>query len=256
MASVLSTIIEQKRVEIAALKRDRGRLRTFQVPPRRDFLTALTGCPPLAIIAEVKKGSPSKGVIRHDFDPVVIAKKYHAAGAQAVSVLTDEKFFFGSEAYLPAVREAMPLPVLRKDFIIDPLQVEQTAAMGADAMLLIAAALDDVQMKDLYQMTRELGIVPLIEIHNSEELDRAMRIEPPLIGINNRNLSTFVTDIAVTIDLIKHIPQTVTVVSESGIECREQAQRLSTAGVTALLVGESLMRCDDPAILLRDLKAQ
>lgn len=255
MSTFLATILEEKKKEVFRSKNGGGVSPVFgEVPQRRDFLKALDCGDSLGIIAEVKKASPSKGVIRPDFDPVAIARAYERSGVQVISVLTDEKFFQGSVSYLLQVREAAGLPVLRKDFIIDPLQVEQTAAMGADAMLLIAAALDDVLLRDLYQMASELAIQPLIEIHNGHELDGVMRLEPGLIGINNRNLSTFVTDINVTLELVRHIPQEVLVVSESGISTAEQARTLRRAGVRALLVGESLMRRDDPAELVAELR--
>ena len=257
MSTFLATILEEKKKEVFRSKNEGGVSSVFgEVPQRRDFLKALDCGDTLGIIAEVKKASPSKGVIRPDFDPVAIARSYERSGVQAISVLTDEKFFQGSISYLLQVREAAGLPVLRKDFIIDPLQVEQTAAMGADAMLLIAAALDDVLLRDLYQMASELAVQPLIEIHNGHELDRVMRLEPRLIGINNRNLSTFVTDINVTLELVRHIPREVLVVSESGISTAEQARTLRSAGVRALLVGESLMRQDDPAELVAELRGE
>jgi indole-3-glycerol phosphate synthase len=257
MGSVLDKILTTKKEEVAVLKRDRSRLRSaYPTVTRRDFCAALFEDASLAIIAEVKKASPSKGIIRHDFDPVRIAESYRNAGANAVSVLTDEKYFMGSTEFLVSIRAVIDLPVLRKDFIIDMVQVEQTAAIGADAMLLVVAALDDIQMRDLFQASRGLGIEPLIEVHNGRELDRAMRLEPILLGINNRDLSTFVTNINVTIDLMAHIPDSVVTVSESGIENREQALAIKSAGVKALLVGESLMRQDDPATLLQELKAR
>ncbi|MBN1758824.1 MAG: indole-3-glycerol phosphate synthase TrpC [Chitinispirillaceae bacterium] len=255
MSTFLDTILEEKRKEIVLLKKEGAAVSGGEpVPPRREFLSALDCGDRLGIIAEVKKASPSKGVIRPDFDPVAIAQAYERSGVQAISVLTDEKFFQGSYAFLLQVRETVSLPVLRKDFIIDPVQVEQTAAMGADAMLLIAAALDDVQLRDLHPMTSELEIQPLIEIHNGRELDRVMRLEPQLIGINNRNLSTFVTDVGVTLELVRHIPRDVLVVSESGISIAEQARTLHSAGVRALLIGESLMRRDDPTELVAELR--
>jgi indole-3-glycerol phosphate synthase len=193
-------------------------------------------------------------VIKADFDPLKISTIYEKSGASAISVLTDEKFFQGHIDYLKSVRTNVSLPVLRKDFIIDILQVEQTALINADAMLLIAACLDDSLMKDLYQAAAELGIEVLIEIHNTKELDRAMRLDPLVIGINNRDLDTFVTDISVTVELIKHIPQNITVVSESGIRDGNDAAKLKTSGVRALLVGESLMRSDDTGGLVKELR--
>ena len=255
MNKILQTIIEQKCAEVRILKDMKSDLANAKrTDTRRPFAGALDRRPELAIIAEVKKASPSKGVIRADFDPVKISTVYEESGASAISVLTDEKFFQGSVDYLKAVRGNVSIPVLRKDFIIDILQVQHTAQINADAMLLIAAALSDGQMKDLYQAAGELDIEVLIEIHNTRELDRAMKLEPAVIGINNRNLETFVTDIAVTMELARHIPGNVAVVSESGIGNGNQAAELSKAGVRALLVGESLMRADDMGGLLKELR--
>ena len=255
MHSILQKIISDKDEEVRQLRTAGIAAERFGSPPaRRDFIGALTeNSEKLAVIAEVKKASPSKGLIREDFDPVAIAKLYEKAGANCISVLTDEKYFQGSMQYLVAVRQAACLPVLRKDFIVDVLQVEETAACGADAMLLIAAALDDLQLKDLYQAAGELGLQTLIEIHNHAELECVMKLEPSLIGINNRDLDTFKTDVAISLNLIKDIPHEVAVVSESGIREAAQAQMLFSAGVRALLVGESLMRQDDPSELLQSL---
>jgi indole-3-glycerol phosphate synthase len=255
MQSFLDTILLQKREEVTLLKRGGKNSDASQtVPPRREFVGSLEKAPGLGIIAEVKKASPSKGVIRPDFDPVAIARSYERAGADAVSVLTDERFFQGSLSYLLTIRNSIGLPVLRKDFIIDIAQVEQTAAAGADAILLIAAILDKIHLRDLYEASCELGVQPLIEVHHLNELDRVMTVEPNLLGVNNRDLATFVTDTNITLEIVKHIPGEVSVVSESGIENGGQAQRLSAAGVRALLVGESLMRQEDPSPLLAELR--
>ena len=255
MNKILQTIIEQKRVEVRALKDMKSALANAKrSEPRRPFAAALDKLPELAVIAEVKKASPSKGLIRADFDPIKISTVYVEGGGAAISVLTDEKFFQGHTDYLISVRGNVPLPVLRKDFIIDVLQVQQTAAINADAMLLIAAALDDSQLRDLYQAAGELDIEVLIEIHNTRELDRVMKLEPAVIGINNRDLDTFVTDISVTSELIKHIPKEVAVVSESGIKDESQALKLASAGVRALLVGESLMKAEDTVALIKKLR--
>jgi indole-3-glycerol phosphate synthase len=192
MPTFLEKILEQKKAEVSAL---RGKRFNCRVSPRRPFCEALDKRPQLAIIAEIKKASPSKGLIRPDFDPVAIAAAYEKGGASAISVLTDERFFMGHAEYIVAAREKVGLPVLRKDFIIDPLQVEETAHMGADAMLLIAEALEPGQLMDLYQSARELDIEVLIELHSVRELDKVMRLDPPLIGINNRDLFTFATDL-------------------------------------------------------------
>jgi indole-3-glycerol phosphate synthase len=250
MPTFLDTILQQKRSEAAAL---RGRKFLRRQSPKRPFIEALDKQPQLAIIAEVKKASPSKGLIRPDFDPVAIAKAYEEGGASAISVLTDERFFQGHIEYLLAVREAVKLPVLRKDFIIDIRQVEETAHIGADAMLLIAEALDAVQLGDLYQAALELDLDVLIELHAADQLDKVMRVGPKLVGINNRNLATFKTDLATTEELTKLIPREVTVVAESGISNRSDAERMRAAGVRALLVGESLMREKEPGALIKEI---
>lgn len=248
----LPTILGAKQAEVKALKQRRSEF-CGRSDKARPFALSLKRNNELAIIAEVKKASPSKGLIRPDFDPVAIAMGYEKGGAAAISVLTDEKFFLGAEQYLKDVRAAVALPVLRKDFIIDTLQVEQSAAMNADAMLLIVAALSDGQLAELYEATFELGMEPLIEIHNGKELDRAMRLSPPLLGINNRDLKTFQVSLDVTIELMRHIPGEVTVVSESGIANADDARFCRDAGVRALLVGESLVRLADPGPLMHIL---
>lgn len=255
MTTILDKIIDRKKDEVSKLKRNPVDY-ICKGGPKRSFIKALKAAPSLAIISEIKKASPSRGIIRKDFDPVMIARSYETGGAHAISVLTDVHFFQGSIEYLQIVRETTSLPVLRKDFIIDILQVEETSRIGADAMLLIAAALDNSQVRDLYQAALDLDIDPLIEIHSTNELDRAMYLDPPLIGINNRNLSTFVTDINLTLDLVSLIPSTVTVISESGIENGDQARMLKASGVKGLLVGESLMRFDNPEKLISELRCE
>jgi indole-3-glycerol phosphate synthase len=253
MPTFLDKIIAQKKVEVAGL---RGKRFNRRGSPRRPFCETLDKRPQLAIIAEIKKASPSKGLIRPDFDPVAIAEAYEKGGAGAISVLTDERFFQGHAEYLIAVREKTGLPVLRKDFIIDALQVEETAHMGADAMLLIAEALEPGQLMDLSQGAQELDIEVLIELHGARELDKVMRVNPRLIGINNRDLFTFATDLNTTIDLVRHIPKEIKVVSESGIKDTMDARLLRDAGVCALLVGESLMRSKDVEGLIRELRLE
>jgi len=250
MGSFLETILKEKRREVAALK---GKSFGPRSSPKRSLLAALDTLSELAIIAEIKKASPSKGLICKDFDPKKIAGRYEKGGASVLSVLTDRKFFQGQSAFLIEARETVALPVLRKDFIIDPVQVRETAHMGADAMLLIAEAVSDTQLRDLYQAAAELDIDVLIELHGAKQLDKVMKVEPKIIGINNRDLSTFVTDLNVTIDLIRHVPKDVLVVSESGIKNRKDAEALKTAGVIALLVGESLMCSSDMEALLKEL---
>jgi indole-3-glycerol phosphate synthase len=253
MPSFLENILSQKNSELSRLRERAG---SFQKrsSPKRPFLKSLNTQPHLAIIAEIKKASPSKGLIRHDFDPVAIAAEYEKGGACAVSVLTDEKYFQGHIEHLMAVRETIALPVLRKDFIIDPLQVQETAHSNADAVLLIAEALDASQLIDLYQATLELEIDPLIELHSARQLDKVMKLEPPAIGINNRDLLTFKVDLATTVELIKHIPKEVIVVAESGIRGASDARLLRDAGVRALLVGESLMLAHDVGELIKALQ--
>jgi indole-3-glycerol phosphate synthase len=255
MHAKLKEIVDQKKIELSRIREHRsdycGRTDT-----RRQFACALRNESGLAIIAEVKKASPSKGIIQPNFDPVAIAKKYETGGASAISVLTDVNFFQGSNEYLRRARRAVKVPILRKEFIIDPIQVEETAWLNGDAMLLIAAILSDNQMAELYAAAIALEIEPLIEVHTEEELERVMRLNPEIIGINNRNLDTFVTDIQTTFSLIEHIPSGITVVSESGIENADQAIKLKAAGVDALLVGETLVKLGEPEQMIRSLSCK
>jgi indole-3-glycerol phosphate synthase len=253
MPDILTTIIEHKKTEVRQLRERRAAL-IGRTDANRGFYKALMEAESLAVIAEVKKASPSKGVIAADFDPVATAERYQTGGASALSVLTDERFFQGAAQYLIDVRRSVKLPVLRKDFIIDPLQVLETATLNADAMLLIVAALSDGQLEELYSAAVEMNIEPLIEIHNGAELDRAMRIEPKLLGINNRDLHSFNIDIRQTLELILHIPREVAVISESGIFTAVDTEPLIAAGVRAVLVGEALMRAEDPARLIPQLR--
>jgi indole-3-glycerol phosphate synthase len=253
MQSFLVKICDQKKHEVSRL-RDRAGSFQKRSSPKRLFLKSLDKRPHLAVIAEIKKASPSKGVICTDFDPVTIAKKYEQGGACAVSVLTDEKYFQGHIEHLMAVREAIALPVLRKDFIIDPLQVQETVHSNADAVLLIAEALEAVQLLDLYQAALELEIDPLIELHSARQLDKVMKLAPPAIGINSRDLCTFTVDLAATLELVKHIPKEIAIVAESGIRGASDARLLRDAGVRALLVGESLMQAKDAGELIKVLQ--
>jgi indole-3-glycerol phosphate synthase len=222
--------------------------------PRRGFLAALTR-PGRHIIAEVKKASPSKGVIRADFDPVAIARDYAASGATAISVLTEERFFQGSGDFLTSIRAAVPQPLLRKDFIFDPYQVVEARALGADAVLLIVAMLDDAQLRDLRAVAREHGLDTLVEVHDEPELDRAQAASCDLIGINNRNLHTFETTLAVTEKLAPRARPGALLVGESGIDSPRDVARLERCGVRVLLVGETLMRARSPGDKLRELLA-
>ena len=252
---ILDTIVARKYEEVAALK-ERGLPQLEQpVEPPRGFIRALTTAPGVAIIAEAKKASPSKGVIQPDFDPVRIARNYRLGGAHCLSVLTDVDFFQGSLDYIPLVREAVNLPVLRKDFIIDPLQIEEARAVGADAILLIAAIPDVEQLRDFRLLAESLGMDALVEVHDERELDAAMAAESRLIGVNNRNLNDFTVSLETTFRLLQKIPKTTPVVSESGIASVSDMLRLKAAGVKAALIGESLMRAGKQDQLLREFLA-
>lgn len=207
----------------------------------------------IAIITEVKKASPSKGIIRHDFDPVAIAKTYEQAGAACLSVLTDEPYFQGRDSYLQDIRKAVSLPLLRKDFMIDPYQIYESRALGADCVLLIMAALDDERAKDLYDLATGLSMDVLVEIHDEEELERALKLDPRMIGVNNRNLKTLEVSLETGLKLAEKIPDNVLKVAESGIETPEHIKTFLSAGYQAFLVGESLMRQDDIAAAVKNL---
>lgn len=249
---ILDTIVARKREEVAALKKTGLKPLDREIDPPRGFYDALVDFSGVAIIAEAKKASPSKGVIQPDFDPVRIAKRYKAGGAQAMSVLTDVDFFQGSIDYIPQVRDAVDLPVLRKEFIIDPLQIEEAIAYGADAILLIAAILDVAQMRDFRQLAEELGMDVLVEVHDESEAESALEAGSRLIGINNRNLNDFTVDLNTTLRLQRLIPGEIPVVSESGIATKEDMAKLREAGVAAALIGESLMRSMDQGELLKE----
>lgn len=257
MANILDTIVEQKRLEVAKLPERiiaAGDLRDAMLErgERRDFLAALLKpqIGDVALIAEVKKASPSKGVICEDFDPVRIAKEYEAAGASCLSVLTDEKFFQGSLDYLRQIREVVKLPLLRKDFILDERQILEAIEWGADAILLIVAILDDARLKRFHDLAVETGLAVLVEVHDAAELNRALAIGASLIGVNNRDLTTFKVDLATTERLaakLSQIPNPRTqsrrlLVAESGIHTRSDVERLARCGAGAILVGESLVR--------------
>lgn len=255
---ILDRIVAQKRLEIARLKNAGIALppswRGKEIDPPRGFRKALVEYPGVSIIAEVKKASPSKGVICEDFDPVRIAGNYQKSGAQAISVLTDSQFFQGSLLYLMQVREAVSLPVLRKDFIIDEMQIREAATHGADAILLIAAILDPYQLREYQVCAGELGMDVLVEVHDEREVEMALAADSRLIGINNRNLKDFSMDINTTFRLKKMIPAEIPVVSESGLRDQEDIRRLAEAGVTAALIGETLMRAGSPGDVLRGLR--
>lgn len=248
---MLRKIVEQKREEISRLKADTTVAKMLTeakgMPAPRGFRQALAASSrPVSVIAEVKKASPSKGLIRPDFDPVAIARAYQEAHAECISVLTDETFFQGSLSYLRSIREAIDRPLLRKDFLLDELQVVEARAAGADCVLLIAAILEGEQLQHLSKTAEELGMDVLIEVHDRRECETVFRYtEPKLIGINNRNLNTFQTDLKVTHEVIADIPSTITVVSESGISIPADIENVREAGARAVLVGEHFMRQQD-----------
>jgi indole-3-glycerol phosphate synthase len=246
----LQTILDQKRLEIARILPRLEHLRTAALLRNdyRGFEAALDRGPEaLGLIAEVKKASPSAGVIAESFDPVARAKGYEAAGAHAISVLTDEKFFQGSLGYLTQIRKAVALPLLRKDFILHEVQIYEAAVAGADAILLIVAALDQPDLERLHQTALDLGLDVLVEVHTLEEMDRASDCGATLIGVNNRNLTTFEVDLHATEILSEQAPEGALLVSESGIKTNADVRRVFACGVNALLVGESLMRSGDVA---------
>ncbi len=257
---ILKKIILDKAEEIVArrsrISLDEIKSKVKDTVPTRGFTTAIKqriSEGKLAVIAEVKKASPSKGVIRENFDPVEIALSYEKAGATCLSVLTDEKYFQGNDQYLIDARAACNLPVLRKDFMIDPYQVYEARAMGADCILLIVACLEDKQMQDLAWLAAELGLDVLVEVHDREELERGLMIRTPLIGINNRNLRTFETSLQTTIDLLPDILHDRTIVTESGIHTPEDIAMMRRHEVFTFLVGEAFMRAADPGQKLRKL---
>jgi indole-3-glycerol phosphate synthase len=254
---VLERILARKREEVAALRASTSRAelaaRAAAAPAPRGFARAVATGPAPRVIAEFKRASPSKGEIRPGAEPAAIARQYAAAGAAALSVLTDRDFFRGALADLEAARAACTLPVLRKDFTIDPLQLLEARAAGADAALLIVAALDDGRLRELYACGRELGLDLLVEVHDEPELERALALGRPLLGINNRDLRDFKTDVAVTRALLPRAAGH-TVVSESGLDSPEVLRALAAEGASAFLVGEALMRAADPGAALRALR--
>jgi indole-3-glycerol phosphate synthase len=254
--SILDTIIENKKIEIERSK-ERCPLTTLELglhdtPGTRDFYRALDG-ESVRVIAEIKKASPSKGVLRADFDPVSIALGYEKGGAAALSVLTDEKFFMGSLSYLRAVREAVGIPLLRKDFIIDPYQVYESRLGGADALLLIVSALGQDSLKELLRLTHSLDMNAVVEVHDKEELGRALDAGSRIVGINNRDLRTFEVDLGVTERLSRNIPDGVIVVTESGIGSGADIKKLGKHGVRVFLIGETFMKARDPGLELSNL---
>jgi indole-3-glycerol phosphate synthase len=258
MPTILERIVETKRREIAAAKqavpeRELER-RAAALPACRDFTQAIGKPSTIHVIAEVKKASPSAGVIRAEFDPVAIAKIYESHGAAAISVLTDVDYFQGSLAYLTAVRQAVACPVLRKDFILERYQLLEARAAGADAALLIAECLPDEKINELQREATALGLHTLVELHNAAELPRVLDCGAKVIGINNRDLNTFTTRLEHTLELLPRIPADRIVVSESGIRTPADLERLRSAGARAVLVGESLMRAPDIGAALDELR--
>jgi indole-3-glycerol phosphate synthase len=257
-ADILELIVAKKRSEIEAAK---ARMPLAELEalarrglPARDFVGALRRHRP-AVIAEIKRASPSRGVLRTDFDPGEIAKSYEKHGASCMSVLTDEQFFQGSPEHLAQARAACALPALRKDFIIDPYQVVESRALGADCILLIVACLELGKMAALESLAREFGMAVLVEVHDAAELEMALALRTPLIGINNRNLRTFETRLETTLDLLPRIPADRIVVTESGIASSADVARLRSRGVHTFLVGEAFMRAPDPGKALQQLFA-
>ena len=247
MNSILQKIAEHKKQEISAAKKMRP-LSSFNdqpLLPPRDFSAALTPTVKPAIIAEIKKASPSKGLIRPDFDVAQIASIYQKYGARCISVLTDIEFFQGHPDYLALAKNNCSLPVLRKDFIIDPYQIHESLNLGADCILLIVALLDDAQLMDFCQLAQDLNMAVLIESHTHRELERALRLPSPLIGINNRSLHDFKTDIQLSINLKKYIPQDKIIITESGINTRDDVSLMQAHGINTFLIGESLMRAEN-----------
>jgi indole-3-glycerol phosphate synthase len=249
MPTILDKIVATKRIEIerakAAMPEAELRARLADAPPVRDFFTPLAAGGPIKLIAEVKKASPSAGVIRADFNPVAIAKTYEAHGASCISVLTDESYFQGRLDDLRQIRAATSLPMLRKDFVLDVYQVVEARAAGADAVLLIAECLDDCNLRKLFNAICDLRMTPLVELYEPGNLQRVFDAGATLIGINNRNLHTFQVDLSNTIRMRKRVPDECVLVGESGIKTHADVQRLEAAGVDAILVGESLMREPD-----------
>ena len=253
---ILAEIIEHKRAHTRARKAARPlaavRRDAENAAPARPFADRIVADRP-AVIAEIKKASPSEGVIRADFDPRAIAADYASAKASCLSVLTDERFFGGDDAHLVAARGACTLPVLRKDFIVDEYQVYETRALGADCVLLIVAALQSAQLADLNRLAHDIGLDVLIEVHDRSELGRALALEPRIVGINNRDLATFTTRLETTLDLLDDVPDDVGVVTESGIHTPQDVCRMQSAGVNAFLVGTAFMRAASPGAALRHL---
>lgn len=253
---ILERIVKAKRQEVAARKEITPRAQLADaignLLPVRDFRRAINNAP-CSIIAEVKRSSPSQGRIREEFNPVQIATIYQNNGAHAVSVLTDEAFFEGKAQYLTGITKSIDLPLLRKDFIIDPYQIYETRILGGDAVLLITSLLEQGQLREYITLSETLGLAPVVEVHTKKELDKALAADAQIIGINNRDLKTFLTDIKTTLKLAPLIPGDRIVVTESGINTREDIEQLMEAGIHCFLIGEALMRAEDIGGKLREL---
>ncbi|MBX6771005.1 MAG: indole-3-glycerol phosphate synthase TrpC [Chloroflexi bacterium] len=256
---ILDEIVEHTRQEVAAAKRQRPLSslidRLAEAPPRRDYASALSG-DGIRIIAEIKRASPSKGILRTAAEPSVLAACFAAAGASAISVLTDRRFFGGSLEDLEQVSRVSPVPTLRKDFVIDPYQVYEAALAGASSALLIVGILDDAELTDLLQLQRELGMEPQVEVHDEREVERALAAGARILGINNRDLRSFRVDLSTSERLRPLIPSDRIIVSESGIHTRSDVERLAAAGIRVIHVGEALMTSADPADKIRELLGQ
>lgn len=257
--SVLDEICARKREHISAQKSnvslDELKARVEEQSPPRGFIRNIENISQIgiALITEVKKASPSKGIIREDFDPVEIAGNYEQAGAACISVLTDEPYFQGKDEYLKQIRKTVNIPLLRKDFMLDEYQTYESRALGADCVLLIMAALDDSQAVDLYELSEQLGMDILVEIHNQQELEKALKLNPEMIGVNNRNLKTLEVDVQTSFDLVDQMPDGITKIAESGLADYGTLERLKTAGYHGFLVGESLMKQDNIAAATQKL---
>lgn len=255
METILNRIIEKKKEEVAYLKETFSAAAKPRTQPVRSFYTRCENREDMQVIGEFKRSSPSKGEINTELEPDRQSSIYEEAGASMVSVLTDEPFFGGSMADLKAVRETVELPVLNKDFIIDRIQIDRAYAYGADVILLIVAALTDEELKELYSYARLKELDVLVEVHNEEELERAQKIKPRLIGVNNRNLKTFEVNLETTEKLAQRIDtQKQVLVSESGIKTSEDVRRVAAVGARAILVGETLMKAQDPADMIQQFK--
>jgi indole-3-glycerol phosphate synthase len=256
---ILDKIIEAKKEEVTHLKQTRPlsalKAAVCDLPLPRDFTGAISG-KTCAVIAEVKRRSPSKGILREDFDPVNIASVYEEYGAAAVSVLTDHDFFGGDKNYITLIKQSVLLPLLRKDFIIDPYQIYETRYLNGDALLLIAGILEKEQLGEYIRLSESLGLSALVEVHSREELDKALAAGAGIIGINNRNLKTFTTDLNTSLEITPHIPADKITISESGIHTRKDIETLMKAGIHAFLIGETLMRSENIGKKLRELRGR